>query len=146
MALTVNTNLSSVLVRHNFATATTALDRAIERMSTGYKINRASDNAAGYSIATDWKTLLGSIDVASQNAAMGKDMLTTAEQNYELLTNHLQRIRDLTEQAANGTFGSSSLAAIKSEISARLAEIDRISANTNFQRIKRKSQHLDSSF
>ena len=106
MALTVNTNLSSKLVRHNLEKATNALDLAIERMTTGFKINKASDNAAGYSISTVWDTLLGSIDVASENATMGKDMLTTAEQNYELLTGHFQRIRDLTEQAANGTYST----------------------------------------
>lgn len=136
MALTINTNLSSKLVQNNLNNATNALNFAIERMTTGYKINHAYDNAANFSIATNWKTMLGSIDVASQNASMGLDMLTTAEENYALITEHLQRVRDLTEQAANGTYGSDSLAAIKSEIAARLDEIDRISSNTEFNGIK----------
>ena len=77
MALTINTNLSSILVQSNLNKATGQLNQAIERMTTGYKINHAADNAAGYSIATNWKTQLGSLDVAADNAATGADMLTT---------------------------------------------------------------------
>lgn len=105
-------------------------------MSTGYKINHAKDNAAGYSIANMWETQLGSLDVAADNAATGSDMLTSAEQSYSLLSDHLQRIRDLTEQAANGTYASASLKAIQSEISARLDEITRVASNAEFNGIK----------
>lgn len=139
MALTINTNISSLIVQRNLNAATNSLNKAIERMTTGYKINSASDNAAGYSIATNWDTQLGSLDVAADNAATGADMLTTLEDTYSLVTSHLQRIRDLTEQAANGTYGSDSLKAIKSEITARLEEITRISANCEFNGIKMMS-------
>ena len=132
MALTINTNISSMIVQSNLNKATTSLNDAIERMTTGYKINHASDNAAGYSIATNWETQLGSLDVAADNAATGADMLTTLEDTYSLVSSHLQRVRDLTEQAANGTYGSDSLKAIQSEITARLEEIDRIAANCEF--------------
>ena len=115
MALTINTNMSSVIVQKNLNAATSMLNKSIERMTTGYKINHAADNAAGYSIATTWKTQLGSLDVASDNASTGADMLTTLEDTYSLITSHLQRVRDLTEQAANGTYGSDSLKAIASE-------------------------------
>ena len=132
MALTINTNISSLIVQSNLTKATSSLNDAIERMTTGYKINHAADNAAGYSIATNWETQLGSLDVAADNAATGADMLTTLEDTYALVSSHLQRVRDLTEQAANGTYGSDSLKAIQSEITARLEEIDRISANCEF--------------
>ena len=132
MALTINTNISSLVAQRNLANATTSLNQAIERMTTGYKINHASDNAAGYSIARNWETQLGSLDIAADNAATGADMLTTLEDTYALLTDHLQRVRDLTEQAANGTYGSQSLKAIESEITARLEEVDRIAANCEF--------------
>ena len=132
MALTINTNLSSMIVQSNLTKATTSLNQAIERMTTGYKINHASDNAAGYSIARNWEAQLGSLDVAADNAATGADMLSTLEDNYALVSSHVQRVRDLTEQAANGTYGSQSLAAINSEITARLQEIDRIAANCEF--------------
>ncbi len=132
MALTINTNLSSMIVQTNLAKATTSLNQAIERMTTGYKINHAADNAAGYSIARNWEAQLGSLDVAADNAATGADMLSTLEDHYALVSSHVQRVRDLTEQAANGTYGSQSLAAIQSEITARLEEIDRIAANCEF--------------
>lgn len=135
MALTINTNMSSLIVQKNLSSATTSLNNAIERMTTGYKINHAKDNAAGFSIANNWKTKLGSLDIASENASMGADMLKTAEENYSLISEHLQRVRDLTEQAANGTYGSDSLKAIASEMTARLNEIDRISANAEFNGI-----------
>ena len=135
MALTINTNISSLVAQRNLASATSSLNQAIERMTTGYKINHAKDNAAGYSIARNWETQLGSLDVAADNAATGADMLTTLEDTYSLLTSHLQRVRDLTEQAANGTYGQSSLEAIQAEINSRLSEIDRIAANCEFNGI-----------
>ena len=136
MALTINTNISSLVAQNNLSKATSSLNQAIERMTTGFKINHAADNAAGYSIATNWETQLGSLDVAADNAATGADMLTTLEDTYSLLTSHLQRVRDLTEQAGNGTYGSQSLKAIQSEITARLEEIDRIAANCEFNGLK----------
>ena len=132
MALTINTNLSSMIVQSNLSKATTSLNKAIERMTTGYKINHAADNAAGYSIARNWEAQLGSLDVAAANAATGADMLSTLEDHYALISSHVQRVRDLTEQAANGTYGTQSKLAIQSEITARLQEIDRIAGNCEF--------------
>ena len=132
MAITINTNLSSQIVQANLNKSTNALNQAIERMTTGYKINHAADNAAGYSIARSWEAKLGSLDVAADNAATGADMLSTLEDHYALVSTHLQRVRDLTEQAANGTYGTQSLEAIQSEITARLEEVDRIAANCEF--------------
>lgn len=136
MALTINTNMSSLIAQANLANATNSLNTAIERMTTGYKINHASDNAAGYSIARNWETQLGSLDVAADNAATGADMLATLEDTYALVTSHIQRVRDLTEQAANGTYGEESLKAIEAEITARLEEVDRIAANCEFNGLK----------
>ena len=136
MTLTINTNVASIIAQRNLDNATNSLNRSLERLSTGYKINHAIDNAAGLSISEEWVTKIGSLDVAADNAATGTDLLTTAEQSYDLLSSHLQRIRDLTEQAANGTFGSTSLRAIQAEIYSRLQEIDRIAANSEFNGIK----------
>ena len=136
MALTINTNLGSLIVQKNLDDATTALNKSIERMTTGYKINSAGDDAAGFAVATKMDTQLSSISVAQDNVAMGASMLSTAESNYDLITTHLQRIRDLTEEAANGTYGQDSIDAIKAEISARWDEIDRIAASTEFNGIK----------
>ena len=136
MALTINTNISSIIAQRSLTNSTAAMNTSIERMTTGYKINHAKDNAAGYSIANSWETKLGSLDVASDNAATGLDLLTTAEETYGLLVSHLQRVRDLTEQASNGTYGSQSLKAISSEVTARLQEINRLAANSEFNGIK----------
>ena len=136
MALTINTNISSLVAQRNLNKATNSLNTAIERLTTGYTINHAKDDAAGYSISDLWVTQLGSLDVASDNAATGADMLSTAEETYSLLVGHLQRIRDLTEQAANGTYGSASLKAINAEVVVRLQEINRISSNAEFNGIQ----------
>ena len=136
MTLTINTNIASIVAERNLNNATNSLNQSLERLSTGYKINHASDNAAGYSISDMWTTQISSLDLAASNASMGNDLLTTAEQTYGLLTEHLQRIRDLAVQASNGTFGSTSLKAIQSEIHARLQEISRISANAEYNGIK----------
>ena len=136
MTLTINTNVASIIAQRNLNNATNSLNTSLERLSTGYKINHASDNAAGLSISDQWVTKIGSLDVASDNAATGADLLTTAEQSYDLLASHLQRIRDLTEQAANGTYASASLKAIQAEIYGRLQEIDRVAANAEFNGVK----------
>lgn len=135
MALTINTNISSLIAQANLNSATNALNTSIERMTTGYKINHAKDNAAGFSIMKNWEIQLSSLDIAADNTATGIDLLTTLEDTYGLLTSHLQRVRDLTEQAANGTYGSASKDAIEAEITARLDEIERIAANAEFNGI-----------
>ena len=136
MPVVVKTNMESIIVRRNLDAATYSLDKAIERMTTGFRINSASDDAANFSIATSWVTKLGSLDIVAQNTSMAKDMLSTSEKNYDLLTTHIQRIRDLTEQAANGTYGVDSLKAMQSEIVARLEEITRVAKNAEFNGIK----------
>lgn len=136
MALTINTNLGSMVVQKNLDKATKSLNQAIERMTTGYKINSAKDNPAGYAVSTKMNTQLGSISVAQDNVAIGSSLLSTVESNYDLITTHLQRIRDLTEEAANGTYGEDSVNAIKAEVEARIAEIDRIAASAEFNGIK----------
>lgn len=136
MALTINTNIASLVAQSNLNNATKLLNTSIERMTTGYKINHASDNAAGYSISKSWETQISSLDIAADNAATGADMLSTLEDTYSLISGHLQRVRDLTEQAANGTYGTQSLRAIKAEMTSRLEEVDRIAANCEFNGLK----------
>lgn len=132
MSLSLVTNVQSLKVQANLTAATDTLNNAIERMTTGYKINRAKDDAAGYSIASQMEAKLSSYDVASNNAQIGLDMLTTTEENYTLINDHLQRIRDLAEQAANGTYSTDSRTAIEAEIASRLAEIDRVAGSAEY--------------
>ena len=132
----INTNLGSLIVQSNLKKSTNALNTAIERMTTGFKINHAKDNAANYSISTSLSSKLSSYSVAQDNVAMGLDMLATAQDSLSLISDHLSRIRDLAEQAANGTYGHDSLNAIQSEVTARLNECDRIVSNTEYNGIK----------
>ena len=77
--LTINTNLSSLIAQSSMKQSTNKLNQAIERMTTGFKINHASDNAANYSISTNMTTKINSYMVAEDNAAMGLDIISTAE-------------------------------------------------------------------
>ena len=116
------------MVRTNLSNATNSMNTAIERMTTGFKVNNAKDNAAGLNIIDTMTAKIGSFDMAYDNAQIGLDMLTTTEENYALITSHLQRVRDLTEQASNSTYSTESREAIQAEILARLQEIDRVAA------------------
>ena len=132
MSISIVTNVQSLKVQANLISATNKLNSAIERMTTGYKINCAKDDAAGYSIAQSMDAKLSSYDVAANNAQIGLDMLTTTEENYSLIQEHLQRVRDLTEQAANGTYSDDSRAAIQAEITSRLEEINRVAGSAEY--------------
>ena len=132
MALTINTNLSSMLVQKNMNASTTALNTAIQRMTTGYRINSAKDDAAGMAVSIKLDTQLSGYDVASQNVQMGSAMLTTVEENSNLVLGHLQRIRDLAEQCANDVYDDSSKKAIEAEINARMDEINRLADSVEF--------------
>ena len=136
MSLTINTNLSSLIVQKSLLNSTLGLNQAIERMTTGFKINHAKDNAAGYSIATNMGVKLSSYNVALDNAAMGLDMVSTASESLDLINDRLARLRALTEQAANGTYGADSIAAMKKEANAIVSEIERTMANTEYNGIK----------
>ena len=95
--VSINTNLSSLLVQNNLAQSTNSLSKAVERLTTGYKINHASDNAAGYSIVQNMTSKISSYSVAEENASMGLDLLQTANGSMDLIQEHLVRIRNLAE-------------------------------------------------
>ena len=132
MAITVNTNIPSLTAQKSLNKATNAMNTAMERMSTGYKINSSKDDAAGLAVATNLAYKASSFKVAQDNAQMGQSMLDTTEGVLDVIKDNLTRVRDLTEQAANGTYGTDALTAIKSEITARLGEIDRVSSSADF--------------
>ncbi len=134
--VSINTNLSSLIVQNSLSKSTKSLNQAIERMTTGFKINHAKDNAANYSISTNMTTRIGAYEVAESNVMMGLDLLSTATSSLDLISSHLTRLRALAEQAANGTYGDQSLSAIQSEATARLAEVSRIMTNTEYNGIK----------
>ena len=134
--LTINTNLSSLIVQSNLNASTLGLNQAIERMTTGFKINGAKDNAAGYSISTNMSTKIGAYQVAEDNASMGFDMVSTASGSLSQISDKLSRLRALTMQAQNGTYGSTSIDAIRQEADGITAEINRIMSTAEYNGIK----------
>ena len=135
MPLTVNTNLSSLIAQASLKQSTGGLNRAVERMTTGFKINGAKDNAANYSISTKMSAKISAYQVAEDNAAQGLDLLMTANDSLSLMSKQFARIRDLTMQAQNDTYGNSSKDAINAEINARLDEVERLYSSTEFNGI-----------
>ena len=134
--LTINTNLSSLIVQSNLNASTLGLNQAIERMTTGFKINGAKDNAAGYSISTNMSTKIGAYQVAEDNASMGLDMVSTASGSLSQISDKLSRLRALAMQAQNGTYGSTSIDAIRQEADGITAEINRIMSTAEYNGIK----------
>ena len=132
MAITVNTNIPSLTAQKSMNNATTRMNTAMERMTTGLKINSSKDDAAGMAVANKMNYKIGSLDVAQDNAQMGVSMLDTAEGVLGVINDNLTRIRDLTEQAANGTYGSDAMKAIEAEVQARMDEITRLAASSEF--------------
>ncbi|DAA86739.1 TPA: hypothetical protein CPT87_08140 [Candidatus Gastranaerophilales bacterium HUM_5] len=134
--LSINTNLGAFIVQSSLNVSTNGLNQAIERMSTGFKINHAKDNAANYSINTNLSSKLSSYEVAQDNVSMGLDMVMTAMDSLDLISSHLSRMRDLAEQTANGTYSEDSLKAVQAEVNARLLECDRVIENTEYNGVK----------
>jgi len=130
--ITINTNLSSLTAQKYLRDATKGMNSAMEKLSTGFKINSGADDAAGYAVVGGMQAKVNGYDIIETNASMGLDMLTTQEGVLNILNDYLQRIRDLTMQAANGTYGSSSLNAIKTEVEQRMDEINRLCTITDF--------------
>ncbi|MCQ2753557.1 MAG: hypothetical protein MJ231_00745 [bacterium] len=135
-SITINTNLASLTAQRNLSQATSGMNTAMERLSTGYKINSGKDDAAGSSVSTLMEAQISGYDVAESNATMGLSLLDTAEGVLGIVGDYLQRIRDLTEQAANGTYGTASMNAIKTEVEQRMLEINRLCSVIDFNGIK----------
>ena len=132
MAIVVNTNVQSIQVQNNLNRVTDAMNTAMERMTTGSKINSAADDAAGLVISKGIEVQTRGTQVAKSNAQSGTNLLQTAEGNLSVMQDNFMRIRDLTLQAMNGGQTDEQLQAMQEEAQARLAEIDRIATGAKF--------------
>jgi len=132
MAQVINTNSLSLMAQNNLNKSQTSLGTAIERLSSGMRINSAKDDAAGLAISNRFTSSIRGLTQAARNANDGISLAQTTEGALEEVTENLQRIRELTVQAKNGTNSSDDRASIQKEITARLDEIKRISETTNF--------------
>jgi flagellin len=132
MAQVINTNSLSLITQNNINKNQSAMSTAIERLSSGLRINSAKDDAAGQAIANRFTSNIKGLTQAARNANDGISLAQTTEGALSEINNNLQRVRELTVQAQNGTNSDSDLTSIQDEIKSRLSEIDRVSGQTQF--------------
>jgi flagellin len=136
MAQVINTNALSLMAQNNLNKSQSSLGTAIQRLSSGMRINSAKDDAAGLAISNRFTSSIRGMTQAARNANDGISLAQTTEGALEEVTENMQRIRELTVQAKNGTNSTSDLESIKKEIGTRLEEISRVAEVTNFNGVK----------
>ncbi|SUC35186.1 Flagellin 1 [Providencia rustigianii] len=136
MAQVINTNILSLTTQNNLNRSQGVLGTAIERLSSGSRINSAKDDAAGQAIANRFTANVKGLTQAARNANDGISIAQTAEGAVNEINDNLQRVRELTAQAQNGTNSKSDIESINKEVKARMEEIDRISEQTQFNGVK----------
>ncbi|MBV7482838.1 FliC/FljB family flagellin [Bordetella sp. BOR01] len=136
MAAVINTNYLSLVAQNNLNKSQSALGSAIERLSSGLRINSAKDDAAGQAIANRFTANVRGLTQAARNANDGISLAQTTEGALTEVNNNLQRIRELAVQASTGTNSTSDLKSIQAEITQRLGEITRVSEQTQFNGVK----------
>ncbi|WGI24899.1 flagellin [Halomonas alkaliantarctica] len=128
----INTNITALIGQNNLSNSQAMLAKAQERLSSGLRINSASDDAAGQAIANKMTAQIKGMDQASRNASDGISLVQTMEGGLDQINDNLQRIRELAVQGANDTNTAEDRAAITTEINERIEEIDRVANSTNF--------------
>lgn len=136
MALTVNTNVASINAQRNLNITQLSLGKSLERLSSGYRINRAGDDAAGLAISENMRAQIRSMNQAVRNANDGVSLVQTAEGALNEVSNILVRMRELATQSATGTVSSEQRGYIDSEFQALKGEIDRIASSSEFNGAK----------
>ncbi|WP_255588844.1 MULTISPECIES: flagellin [unclassified Leclercia] len=132
----INTNTLSLMTQSNLNKSQSSLGTAIERLSSGLRINSAKDDAAGQAIANRFTSNINGLNVAARNANDGISLAQTAEGALSEINNNLQRVRDLTVQAQNSSNSASDIDSIQSEVNERMKEINRVATQTDFNGIK----------
>src|SRR6187551_2269194 len=128
----INTNIGALKAANASASANKALGSAMERLSTGKRINSAKDDAAGLAIASSMTSQIRGMSQAIRNANDGISLAQTADGALGEVTNMLQRIRELSVQSASGTYSDDDRANLQSEVAELGAQIDEIVSNTKF--------------
>lgn len=136
MGLRINTNIAAINTSRILRRSTGSLNKSLERLSSGLRINRAADDAAGLAIAEGFRSIVKGTGVAQRNAQDGISLVQTAEGALSETTNILQRIRELAVQSANGTQSTTNRQALQSEVTQLIAQIDDISTDTEFNGIR----------
>ena len=135
MPLVINTNFAAINAQRQLGLSTVALNKAMEKLSSGLRINRASDDVGGLGVAEILRARWRSFTVAARNANDGISLVGVAEGSMEVMAGHLIRMRELAEQASSGTLSDTQRSALQSEFSNLQSEIDRIAETTKFNGI-----------
>ncbi|GGQ42188.1 flagellin N-terminal helical domain-containing protein [Couchioplanes azureus] len=136
MGLRINQNIAAQNAYRSLSTSDSQMSKSLEKLSSGFRINRAADDAAGLAISEGLRSQVGGLKVATRNAQDGVSVVQTAEGALNEVHSILQRGRDLQVQAANGSNNDDSLAAINSELTALGEEIRAIGKRTEFNGVK----------
>lgn len=134
--MVIQHNIAAINSYRNLATNQSALSKNLEKLSSGYKINRAGDDAAGLAISESMRSQINGLNQAVSNANDGVGLIQTAEGALTETHSMLQRLKTLSTQAANGTYTKTARDNIKAEVDALTQEIDRISKSTEFNGVK----------
>jgi flagellin len=136
MGLRINQNIGAQNAYRNLSVTDNQLNKSLEKLSSGFRINRASDDAAGLAISEGLRSQIGGLKVASRNAQDGISVVQTAEGALTEVHSMLQRMNDLAVQYASGTQNSASKAALSAEFTALTTEISRIQSSTKFNGVE----------
>ncbi|MFO7653917.1 MAG: flagellin [Candidatus Krumholzibacteriia bacterium] len=136
MGLRVNTNVSSMSAQRHLYNTTDRFNKSMERLSSGLRINRSGDDAAGLAISESLKSDIRALHQAQRNAADGISLVQVAEGSLDEVNNILLRLRELSQQSATETLGAQERQYLDSEFQELLAEIDRIALTADFNGIK----------
>jgi len=136
MPQVINTNMASLNAQRNLNASQSQANTALERLSSGLRINSAKDDAAGLAISERFQSQISGLNQAQRNANDGISLAQTAEGAMDEITNNLQRIRELAVQAANATNSISDRQALNQEVQQRVEEINRIASQTSFNGLK----------
>ena len=129
-------NIMAMNAQRNLGMNNSKLSKNLEKLSSGYRINRAGDDAAGLAISEKMRSQIAGLDQAQKNAQSGINMIQTAEGALTEVHDMLNRMVTLSTQAANGTYTSTDAQKIQDEVNALVDEIDRIATNSNFNGMK----------
>lgn len=135
MGMQINTNVSALNAYRNLSNTQNDLSKSLEKLSSGLRINRAADDAAGLSISEGLRSQVNGLNVAARNAQDGISVIQTAEGALTEVHSILQRMRDLAIQGGNDSNNTESRAALQGEINGLASELNRIGANTQFNGI-----------
>lgn len=136
MALNIRTNISSIAAQRNLSESGKGLQTAYERLSSGLRINRASDDAAGLAIAENLKADSRVATVAIRNASDGVSIIAITDGAISSITNILSRLAELSQQSANGVYSNGQRSALQLEFTALLSEVERVAQTTEFNGLK----------